>query len=149
MVKPMEPLAVKPESGMVQDASIVDYRLKDEVFDSECQVLWSNTMDKGQYKIPSTYKKIEALLLCWEPASDDLDIDDEVDRFKALLEKKFHYNVDVEKIGSKSPKKLQVQVNSRVARYMKDHDGPKTLIIVYYAGHGKPGDQYGHLELFG
>ena len=137
MLEQSETLAVKPVSGMVQDASIVDYQHNNEVFDSECQVLWSQIMDKGQYKNPSTYKKIEALLLCWEAASNDLAIDDEVDRFKGLLEKKFHYNVDVEKIGSKSPKKLQVQVNSRVAKYID------------YAGHGKPGDQYGHLELFG
>ena len=42
-----------------------------------------------------------------------------------------------------------MQVNARVAQYLEVHVGPETLIIVYYAGHAGPGDQYGHLELLG
>ena len=35
------------------------------------------------------------------------------------------------------------------ANFVGDYDGPNTLFIVYYAGHGKPGKIHGDLEMFG
>ncbi|KAF6226904.1 hypothetical protein HO133_008345 [Letharia lupina] len=46
-------------------------------------------------------------------------------------------------------RKPQVQVNTIVAAFIGAHDGPTTLLIVYYAGHGKPGSYYGSLVLHG
>ena len=57
---------------------------------------------------------------------------------------------------TKSPKhleprgrKLQVQVNSKVAKFVEDHDGPNNVLMVYKAGHGESGTHSGELELFG
>lgn len=40
-------------------------------------------------------------------------------------------------------------VNTIVAAFTGAHHGPTTLLIVYYAGHGKPGSYYGSLVLQG
>lgn len=36
-----------------------------------------------------------------------------------------------------------------VSQFLMDEDGPRKLLIVYYAGHGKPGPGPGQLELIG
>ena len=103
-------------------------------------------MDKGWYKNPSTYKKVEVLLLCW---ADDMATKDEVNRFKSVLEKRFHYSTHTEYLDAMIETKLQLQVNAKVASFTSTHDGPHTLLIVYYAGHGRPGSYYGALEVHG
>ena len=40
-------------------------------------------------------------------------------------------------------------MNAIVAAFVEQHDSPNTLLIVYYAGHNRPGPDYGSLELFG
>ena len=137
------------ESSSSPDDSIIDYKLELAKDDSEYQVLWSTTMDKGSYKNPSTYKKIEALLLCWSVYSDDLATTGEVQRLKSVFEERFRFNARIDYLDKHDQKRLQVQVNEKVAVFVGSHDGPNTLLIVYYAGHGKPGDYYGSLELFG
>ncbi|KAI4119499.1 MAG: hypothetical protein LQ338_007264 [Usnochroma carphineum] len=116
---------------------------------SRYQVLWTNVMAKGRYANPSVYQKAEVLILCWEQASSDMDTKNEVERLKSVFRKSFGYGVTIEKLNANLEKKLQVQVNGRVARFVEDHDGPNTLLIVYYAGHGKPGDNFGDMELYG
>ena len=132
-----------------QVASNVEYQNSAEKEDSEYQVRWSKTMDKGKYKNSSTYQKVEALLLCWAEDSDDLTTKDEVQRLKTIFEDRFNYSCRIEPIDNTMPQKLQVHINAVVAAFVKDHDGPNTLFIVYYAGHGKPGDRFGELEFFG
>ena len=129
--------------------SIVHYERKNERDDSEYQVLWSNIMEKGNYKNPSTYQNVKALLLCWAQNCDDLQIKGEVDRLKAVLEDRFNYHTQTEYLNKHNPQRLQVQVNTKVAAFVGAHDGPNTLLLVYYAGHGRPGGFYGSLELIG
>ena len=106
-------------------------------------------MDRGNYQKPSTYEKVEALLLCWQDDSNDMSTKGEVKRLKAVFEKKFKYNTQIEYLDNSLETKLQVHVNATVAAFVKAHDGPNTLLIVYYAGHGRPGSYFGALELFG
>ena len=40
-------------------------------------------------------------------------------------------------------------MHAHLANFVLEEDGPRTLLIVYYAGHGKPGHRPGHLELAG
>lgn len=131
-----------------QDASPVDYDSRAEIEASEYQVLWSKTMNKGKYVRPSGYTKVEALLLCWAQGSGDMDTRREVNELSAVLMEGFGYNTTIEELDANMPTKLQVQLNAKVARFVDSHDGPSTLIIVYYAGHGKPGQVFGDLELF-
>ena len=138
------PLAMKPT--IRQPHSTVDYEFEDEKQDSELQLTWSRIMDEGKYRNLSTYTKVKVLLLCWKYSN--FDTQQEVDDLKATFEIKFNYHVEIKYLDIE--KRLQVRVNSIVAAFVDDHDGPNTLFIVYYAGHGKPGEEeFGDLELFG
>jgi len=145
----MPPRTIKADSFSPPRSLNVEYLLNDEKEDSEYQVLWSKTMDQGNYKNSSTYQKVEALLLCWAEECDDLVTRAEVHRLKEVLEDKFNYNAHIEAIDNSIPQKLQVQINAKVAAFVAAHDGPNTLLIVYYAGHGKPGEHFGDLQFLG
>lgn len=132
-----------------QDNSIVNYENPDETDNSKLQVIFSNIIAKGNYKNPSTYKKVKALLLCWDEKSDDITVRPEVERLKAVLEERFHYDAEIKCIDNSMEQRLQVCVNAIVARFVGDNDGPDNLLIVYYSGHGRPGSSHGDLELFG
>lgn len=138
------------ESPTINEPSNANFEIQDEKDDySEYQVLWSKTMDKGQYKSSSTYTNVEVLLLCWAESSDDLAVKEEVSKLKSTFETSFNYNTQISYLDAKIERKLQVQVNTIVAAFIGAHDGPTTLLIVYYAGHGKPGSYYGSLVLHG
>lgn len=141
------PLAMKPVIRLPQDPSTVDYESEDEKEDSEFQLRWSRVMDEGQYKTSSTYTKVEVLLLCWEHSCSDMATNDEINDLKTTFENRFNYHAEIKYLDITT--RLQVHVNAIVATFVKDHDGPNTLLIVYYAGHGKPGSEFGDLELFG
>lgn len=106
-------------------------------------------MDHGNYKSSSKYTNVEVLLLCWAEKSDDLIITREVSKLKKTFEDHFNYGAQVGYLDASAKQTLQVQVNGIVANFVKDYDGPNTLLIVYYAGHGKPGNYFGSLNLFG
>lgn len=139
----------KLEPPSTPDGSIVNYELDEQKNDSNLRVSWSKVMDKGPWKNTSTYRKVEALFLCWADNSNDLATEDEVNRLKLVFENKFNYHVEKKQLDNHSEQKLQVQINKIVAVFVEKHDGPNTLLIVYYAGHGRPGGYYGSLELFG
>ena len=134
----------------LQDPSTVDYDTPDEKDASEHQVLWSNLMNKGKYLDSSGYHHVEVLLLCWDQECVDMATQEEVDKLKIVFEEKFGYHATIAKLKLRPGGPLiQVQVNFEVAQFVRNHDGQNNLLIVYYAGHGKPGRDYGKLELFG
>ena len=144
------PLTIKPAMNLLQDLSIVHYESEDEKEDSDWQLLWNRIMDEGKYKTSSTYKKVEVLVLCWETQSSDLPaIKKEVQDLQAIFENRFNYHTEINYLNTTAEHKLQIRVNKMVAAFVDEHDGPDTLLIVYYAGHGRPGAEYGDLELFG
>jgi hypothetical protein len=132
-----------------QDAPTVHSQLQYEIDDSEYQVLWNITMDEGKYNQSSTYKKVEVLLLCWAQNSNDLKTEREVNKLESILRTRFRYGTRIAHLDNNLEQKLQVQLNAKVAHFVGEHDGPNTLLIVYYAGHGRPGKSYGDLEWFG
>ena len=142
------PLTMKPAINFPKDSSTVDFESQDEKQDSDLQLLWSRVMDEGKYKTSSTHTKVEVLLLCWKDSCSDLTTRDEVNKLKATFEKRFNYHAEIKYLDTTIEQKLQVRVNAIVATFVGEHDGPNTLLIVYYAGHGKPGGAYGSLELF-
>ena len=127
----------------------VNYESQNEKNDSDLQLLWSRVMDEGNYTNSSTYTKVEVLLLCWADNWDDLGTKPEVEALKATFETYFNYHATIEYLHISSEQKLQIRLNAKVAAFVGAHDGPNTLFIVYYAGNGRPGGKYGHLELFG
>lgn len=145
----MSSQTLKPESPSTPDGSIVDFEREDQKNDSNLRVSWSKIMDKGNYTNPSTYTKVEALFLCWAENSDDLATSDEVNRLRSVFEEEFNYGVQIETLDNDDEVSLQVLINAIVAAFVLRNHGPNTLLIVYYAGHGRPGSFYGSLELFG
>lgn len=143
------PLTMKPAISLPQDPSTVDYESVDEKQDSDLQLLWSRIMDEGKYKTSSTYTKVEVLLLCWEHSCSDLATREEMDGLKDTFENRFNFHAEIKYLDTTNEQRLQVRVNTIVAAFVGEHDGPNTLLIVYYAGHGRPGGEYGDLELFG
>ena len=140
---------MKPAISLPQDPSPVDYESEDETGDSDLRLLWSRVMDEGKYKCPSTYTKVAVLLLCWEHSCTDVATKDEVDDLKAIFENRFNYHAEIKYLDTTIEQRLQIRLNAIVANFVNEHDGPNTLLIVYYAGHGRPGGKYGNLELFG
>ena len=127
--------------------STIDYESQDARDDSDYQVAWSNIMDKGPYEYSSTHQKAEVLLLRWANDSDDLATGEEVNRLRAVFEKQFKYHTHTKLLNTKTGPNLQVQINAIIATFVAEHSGPHTLLIVYYAGHGRQGNHYGTLEL--
>lgn len=137
-------------AAMARDpSSIVNYQGNDEIDDSQLQVLWSKIMDKGKYRSGSNYQRVVALLLCWADDCSDLKTKKEVDRLKSVFVNRFNYEAQIEYLDKSCKKRLQVELNAKVASFVNSHDGPNTLFIVYYAGHGRPGTVHGDLEMFG
>ena len=86
----------------------------------------------------------------WDENSGDLDTEREVKALQDVLEQDFHYNTIIEPLAAAGKgKRPQTTLNSKVARFIEDCDGSDTLLIVYYAGHGRPGGMYGQLQLLG
>lgn len=106
-------------------------------------------MEEGKFKGSSKYTNVEVLLLCWAENSDDLIVTVEVNRLKRTFEDLFNYHTQIGYLDASIKQTLQVQVNKIVNDFVYACDGPDTLLIVYYGGHGKPGNYYGSLECFG
>ncbi|KAL8935043.1 MAG: hypothetical protein Q9211_004910, partial [Gyalolechia sp. 1 TL-2023] len=133
----------------LEDSCTVGYESADEIDASKYQVIWTNVMEEGQYVTPSTYQNVAVLILCWAEDCSDFDTGEEVSNLRSVLEEGFRYHVTVVRLDAKADQRLQVQLNQKVAGFIGLNDGPNTLLLVYYAGHGKPGEFFGDLELFG
>ena len=140
-------LAERPKINLPSELSTVDYDDPDEKDNSEYQVLWSTTMEQGTYKTSSSYKNVYVLLLRWAQGCDDLEVEGEVSRLKSTFETCFNYHAEIKNLDTKSGRSYQVQVNTIVQAFIGAYDHPNALLIVYYAGHGKPGNYFGSLAL--
>ncbi|KAL6715998.1 hypothetical protein ACLMJK_006960 [Lecanora helva] len=127
--------------------SIINYESQDAKEDSEYQVHFTNSFAEGSHRNSSTYQKAVVLLLSWEKNSDSLATEEEVKRLKVVFEDKLHYQTESAFLSKNTGRSLQLQLNRIVATFAEKHSGPHTLLIVYYAGHGRPGSYYGELEL--
>ena len=125
----------------------VEYDSKEEISHSQYQVQWSETMDQGHFQASALYKKIEVLMLHWGVENDDLGVAAEVNSLKAVFEEKFKYNVQVEQMATTED--LEVDMNALISQWTREHNKPETLLIVYYAGHGRPGLVPGELRFHG
>ncbi len=129
--------------------STVVYESQAAKEESEYEVLWTNVMNRPTYRGSATYTNAKVLLLCWADNSNDLATNEEVSKLSNTFQERFNFHTQIEYLDMAHESKLQVQVNAKVAYFIYDHDGPRTHLIVYYAGHGRPGSYYGNLELFG
>ena len=141
---------IQPGSLTPQDQSIVDNDSETEEDAADYQEIWTSAMGKGPYENPSMYRKVEVLILCWAEDCDDwAESQREVKKLKKVFEGDFYYHAEIKFLHKNSPTKLQLQVNTILAGFATKHDGPNTLFIVYYTGHGKLASSYGSLLIHG
>ena len=139
------------EPTILRDHTITELEQKNETIDSDYQTLWTNVMEEGSYKKSSLYENVAVLNLYWSKDSSDMDTKKEVDEVEEVFKELFSYTVVTKCLVEKGGQRVQVQVNDIVAQFVRAYDNTSvpTLLIVYYAGHGRPGYVYGDLELRG
>ncbi|KAK8007742.1 hypothetical protein PG989_001732 [Apiospora arundinis] len=122
-----------------------DYQDEHATHDSKLKALWDIEMGdlKSQY-IP--YTKVSVLLLSWHKDIDDLKTDEEVTDLENLFKDKFMFET-TRQILTKDSKSAQAQVNHYLAKFVYENDSSNTMLIIYYAGHGRPGNRRGNLRL--
>lgn len=101
--------------------------------------LWDERMkDKGGNGLP--HEKTAVLLISWHESLDELKVDGEIHRLHTTFKLRYNYTVTRKYI---MPGKIaQNQISKFLADFVYQHDDEKTLLIIYYAGHGiggKPG----------
>jgi len=72
-----------------------------------------------------------------------------VQRLKDVFENIYNYKVESCLIDNRRPALPQAQANLAVANFVNLNDQEDALFIVYYAGHGAPGKEQGHLNMSG
>ncbi|KAL8818522.1 MAG: hypothetical protein Q9223_002864 [Gallowayella weberi] len=128
--------------------SVVDYDDEDEQLNSDLQLVFDQHAQIGQQS-SWLYIKVAVLLISWDNSCDDLDTEGEVDELARTFREMYNYKVQNVKLKCQGDRLPQVQVNKSIADFVYHEDGPSTLLIVYYAGHGTPGQRPGSLELTG
>ncbi|TVY39388.1 hypothetical protein LSUB1_G004327 [Lachnellula subtilissima] len=90
----------------------------------------------GWPRVPGTrYKRVHALLLSWE--EDDLGVIKEIERLRCVLKNTYQYSVESYEIPSRKP---DAALKRRVLEFLDD-DAEDILMIVYYGGHARRGNQ--------
>jgi hypothetical protein len=83
----------------------------------------------------SRYTQAHVLTLSWE--DDDLGVLLEIRQIETIFQTSYRYAVHSWKIPTEKP---ATRLQLRLADFLK-HDGPETLLIVYYAGHAIQDEQ--------
>jgi hypothetical protein len=81
------------------------------------------------------YSKAYVLLLSWE--DDDLGVQTEINELRYAFEERYHFEVQEYKIPSIKPDR---SVKRCVIKFLK-LESKDTLLVVYYAGHARRGQQ--------
>ncbi|KAI4092361.1 MAG: hypothetical protein LQ339_007958 [Xanthoria mediterranea] len=129
-------------------ASIVDYNDENEQLNSDFQLIFDQNAQIGRQS-SWRYDKVAVLLISWDGSCDDLNTKGEVDNLARMFHEIYKYKIQNVRLKSNSSRHPQVEVNKIMAEFVWEEDGPSTLLLVYYAGHGAPGQRPGNLELKG
>ncbi|CAG8971603.1 hypothetical protein HYALB_00007996 [Hymenoscyphus albidus] len=138
-------LEVKTSGTLHQPESHQDKVASD---DFKMKAIWDAEI-KNPSRKPLLYREAAALLISWDDGVDDLKTGEEVDRLQRLLEDTFNYKTVKGVLYEKTHPSPQIQINRHLANFVGEYDKPDTLLIVYYAGHGKPGEPENGLTFVG
>ena len=132
------------------DGSIVRWDNDNEQQNSTLQLAWDRKMQEGkQYTSTKCYKEVHVLMISWDSESDDLKLKKEVQTLGAVFKDQYNFEVHPVYLMNNTPKLPRHQIQKHVADFVYEHDKPKALLIVYFAGHGTPGENSGELKLHG
>ncbi|KAL9071887.1 MAG: hypothetical protein Q9157_005313 [Trypethelium eluteriae] len=93
----------------------------------------------------TAYRKVAVLLIKWAEDLDQLNCSDEVRSLDELFRKSFRYHTKIVQLHDEY--NVNLQLHSAFVEFLKEHDGPNNLIIVYYTGHGSQNVRTGQLVL--
>ncbi|MCJ1423613.1 Phosphatidylinositol-4-phosphate 5-kinase [Sticta canariensis] len=117
----------------------VQYEDNTEKCNDELRDAFNNHVQKaGHYKTSSFYKEVKCLLISWDDDCDDLHTGPEVDALANVLEKKMHFKVTRALLTDDGNHPAHFQVVRHIINFIWSEDGPQTLLLFYYAGHGSP-----------
>ncbi|KAI4175771.1 MAG: hypothetical protein LQ343_001384 [Gyalolechia ehrenbergii] len=144
---PLRPeVSTRHDKQNTEKASVVDYDDEDEQLNSDLQLLFDQYAQVGR-QASWFYERVAVLQISWDIACDDLNTTGEVDELARVWREVYRYKVRNIRLTCNGEQLAQVQINKTIADFVFDEDGPSTLLLVYYAGHGTPGHQPGRLEL--
>ena len=86
------------------------------------------------------YTKVFALLIRWE--QDDLGVEAESRALDDLLRRWFNYSTEEWCIPHVSRTDTYMALLNKVNDFLKEHDGPDNLLIIYYGGHARQDPRY-------
>lgn len=145
------------------DPYVIHYGDKSEQENSKGLITWKQNF-RNSNKSGSLYEEVKVLLISWDVSSDDLNTKEEVsasktfgqwsptvkqvERLEQLFQDTFKYKVQKVLLTSEG-KPPQQQMIHHISDFVWFEDAPRTLLIVYYAGHGSPGQAYGQIHLSG
>ncbi|KAL9035476.1 MAG: hypothetical protein Q9180_004842, partial [Flavoplaca navasiana] len=158
-------VSIRHDQQHNKKASVVDYDNEDEQLNSELQLIFDQNALVGRQSSWS-YDKVAVLLIAWDRSCDDLNTNEEViqsfspstastyqtlqvDDLARVFRETYHYKVQNVRLKAAGVPIPQVQINKSLADFVHEEDGESTLLVVYYAGHGTPGQRQGNLELTG
>ena len=132
------------------DGSIVRWDNDNEKQNSALQLVWDQKMQEGkQYTSTKCYKEVHVLMLSWDPQSDDLKVKKEMERLGTVFQEDYNFEVHPAYLKNNTNKLPRNQAQKYVSDFVYDYDSPHTLLVVYFGGHGTPGDHGGELQLHG
>ncbi|KAI9647715.1 hypothetical protein NHQ30_004101 [Ciborinia camelliae] len=126
------PVLEIPASRSSSSVAKDNYQDKDASKDSELKAIWDKQI--GEKKSSVVYCKAHVLLLSWHRDDDDLHVEQEVADLENVFRNIFKYQTTQKTLNKQRP---QAQINRYLAEFVHEHDDSDTLLIVYYAGHGK------------
>ncbi|KAI9683741.1 MAG: Phosphatidylinositol-4-phosphate 5-kinase [Bathelium mastoideum] len=126
-------------SELAQAEPMSDSERKSNLAASEMHLWWR---EGSGY---SGYRHVAVLLIRWAEELDQLKCGDEARRLDGLFQNTFGYYTDTVELHDKHNANLQL--HSAIVDFVKKHDGPNNLIIVYYTGHGSHKIKTGDLIL--
>ncbi|KAF2868967.1 hypothetical protein BDV95DRAFT_578018 [Massariosphaeria phaeospora] len=111
---------------------------------AEMQTWWDEAIARNM-DLPDGYSRAAVILIKWADELDELNTRSEAEELEAVFRDRFHFYTETVELNLSS--KPQHQLNRYLTAFVETHDGPNTLLIVYYTGHGVFREDHKHLEL--
>ncbi|ORY00886.1 hypothetical protein BCR34DRAFT_592437 [Clohesyomyces aquaticus] len=100
---------------------------------AEMQMWWDESIARHM-NLPDGYKEVAVLIIKWADQLDELKTSKEAQELEDIFRDRFHYHTKTVELDVSS--KPQHQIAEHLASFVRRHDGPNNLLIVYYTGHG-------------
>ncbi|KAH7382740.1 hypothetical protein DE146DRAFT_240565 [Phaeosphaeria sp. MPI-PUGE-AT-0046c] len=113
----------------------VETEHKELIREPKRQALFQTNSNKA-LELPDGYLKVAVLMIRWDESIDDFKDrhTEEIARLERIFVDDYGYTCKVHSI--QNFKKPQVDLNRAILNHIYEHDGPNSLLIFYYTGHG-------------